>query len=66
MQNQESNKYSTTPLAHLLAEMAQLEQEINMKLLVYEEMRREVVKRFPIIEKEECFQEKQLTLKKGK
>lgn len=57
------NKYSTTPLYELLTEMTYLEQEINMKLLMYEQMRQEVVRRFPPVEKDEIFKEKVLVKK---
>ena len=60
---EKQNKYETTPLNDLLTEMAYLEREINMKLMIYEEMRMEVVKRFPPLEKEEPFQQKVLIKK---
>lgn len=60
---EKQNKYETTPLNDLLTEMAYLEREINMKLMIYEEMRAEVVKRFPPLEKEEPFQQKILIKK---
>lgn len=69
--------YKTTPLVELLTQMTYLEQSIDMdllkgnvtketkaKLLIYEEMRKEVLKRFPTLEKEEVFQPKTLSLKK--
>jgi len=59
------NKYSTTPLCELLTEMTYLEQEINIKLLMYEQMRQEVVRRFPPVEKDEIFKEKVLIKKEG-
>lgn len=57
--------YSKTPLIDLLDEMNHLEQEINMKLFIYEEMRKEIVNRFPPIEKEDAFKPKVLTIKKN-
>ena len=57
------NDYSKTPLNELLIEMTYLEQKINMELLMYEEMRKEVVNRWPIVEKEEVFKEKVLVKK---
>lgn len=58
--------YSKTPLVDLLNVMTKLEQEINIKLMIYEEMRKEVCNRWPIVEKEECFKEKVLVIKKNK
>lgn len=69
--------YRTTPLVELFIQMTYLEQSIDMdllkgnvtketeaKLIIYEEMRKEVVRRFPPLEKDEVFQPKTLTLKK--
>ena len=54
------NDYSKTPLVELITQMEYLEREIDIKLLMYEEMRKEVVKRYPPLEKEEPFKQKQL------
>lgn len=58
--------YSKTPLVELITQMEYLEREIDIKLLMYEEMRKEVVKRFPPLEEEEVFKEKTLVRKKGR
>lgn len=62
----QDDNFSTTPLNELITSMAYLEQEINMKLLIYEKMRAEVCKRFPSLEKEEDFKPKVLKIKREK
>lgn len=71
------NDYSQTPLTELFTQMAYLEQEIGLKTIAvnkaideinqqtetYEEMRTEVVTRFPIPPVEETFKPKQLIKK---
>lgn len=71
----ENNKYGTTPLVELFSNMAYLERDIDIDLNVkknvtketvlkakmYNEMRNEVIRRWPMLEKEECFKEKQIT-----
>lgn len=63
---EKQNKYETMQPNDLLIEMAYLEREINMKLMIYEEMRMVAVKRFPSLEKEEPFQQKVLIKKEGR
>lgn len=58
------NDYSKTPLVELITQMEYLEREIDIKLLMYEEMRKEVIKRFPPLEDEEVFKEKTLVRRK--
>lgn len=59
----EQNKYEKTPLVDLITQMTYLERDINLKMIMYEEIRQEVVRRFPIMEQEECFQQKELVKK---
>lgn len=61
------NDYSKTPLVELITNMTYLDKEIEMeiyrlnnKIKQYEEMRQEVITRFPPVEKEECFKQKKL------
>lgn len=69
------NDYSKTPLVELFSIMSILERDIDIDLNVkknvtketvsktkmYNEMRNEVIRRWPMLEKEECFKEKQIT-----
>lgn len=58
-----NRKYETTPLNELISEMTRLEQEINLALIKYENMRQEVCNRFPFLEEEEEFKPKTLVRK---
>ena len=62
----QDGKYSKTPLVELISQMTYLERDINLKMMMYEEMRQEVVRRFPIIEEEDCFKQKTLEIKREK
>lgn len=69
------NDYSKTPLVELFSTMSILKRDIDIDLNVkknvtketvlkakmYNEMRNEVIRRWPMLEKEECFKEKQIT-----
>lgn len=60
-----NNKYLKTSTAELMTELTYLEQEINLKLMKYEEIRKELCARFPMLEeKEEMFNQKVLVKKK--
>ena len=60
-----NNKYLKTSTAELMTELTYLEQEINLKLMKYEEIRKELCERFPMLEeKEEMFNQKVLVKKK--
>ena len=50
------------PLVEIITEMTRLEQEIGLKLLQYEKLRLEVIKRYPIVENNEAFKPKQKKL----
>lgn len=47
-----------TPTVDLIKEYTKIDQEINLLLLRHEKIRLEIVKRFPIVEKEEEFKKK--------
>jgi hypothetical protein len=60
-----NNKYLKTSTAELMTKLTYLEQEINLKLMKYEEIRKELCTRFPMLEeKEEMFNQKVLVKKK--
>lgn len=62
--NKYINKYSNVSTPTLMTDLAYLQQEINLKLMVYEEIRKELCNRFPNLEKEDdMFQEKELIVK---
>ena len=65
--------YTKTPLIDIITSMDNLEKEINFleqtlneKISTYEELRLESVRRFPPLEKEEPFKQKQLVKVKVK
>jgi hypothetical protein len=59
-----TSKYSTISTPTLMTDLTYLEQEINLKLMKYEEIRQELCNRFPNLEKEDdMFQEKILVKK---
>lgn len=47
-----------TPTVDLIKEYTKIDQEIDLLLLRHEKIRLEIVKRFPIVEKEEEFKKK--------
>lgn len=58
------NNYSKTSTPELMTELTYLEQEINLKLMKYEAIRKELCTRFPTLEEEEeLFQPKKLVKK---
>lgn len=60
-----NNKYLKTSTVELMTELTYLEQEINLKLMKYEEIRKELCARFPMLEEnEEMFNQKVLVKKK--
>lgn len=59
-----NKEYETTPLNKLISEMTRLEQEINLALIKYENIRQEVCNRFPFLEEEEEFKPKTLVRKR--
>lgn len=50
-------KLETTPTIDLLYALNDAEKEMKMLLDYHEKVRKELVKRFPIIEQQECFKE---------
>ena len=59
------NEYKNKSLDELMIEFTLLEQEINLKLIKYEKMRKEICKRFPVLKEEDFFKEK-ILIKKEK
>ena len=47
----------------LVKEISILEQEINIKILRYEKIRQELIKRYPTLEEQEVYKEKKLIKK---
>ena len=47
------------PLVEIITEMSKLDKEIDLKLLQYEKLRLEVVRRFPFVEQDKAFKPKQ-------
>ena len=52
------------PLYEIMTEMQFLEQEIDIKILQYEKLRLEIIRRFPLQSVEETFKQKNFTKKK--
>lgn len=48
------------PLCDLITEITYLEQEIDIKIMRYETIKRELIKRYPVIDNEEIFKTKKL------
>ena len=46
------------PLVELITEMSKLDKEIDILMLKYEKLRLEVVKRYPFVENDEVFKQK--------
>lgn len=57
---------SKTPTVDLIKESTMLEKEINLKILKYNLYIAELVRRFPMLEKEKEFQQKTLEIDKNK
>ena len=56
---------SKTPTVDLVKEVSLLEREINLKIIKYNIVVAELVRRFPMLEKEPMFQQKVLEKEKG-
>lgn len=48
------------PLPALITEITFLEQDIDMKIMKYEKLKKELIRRFPVIEQEDVFKAKTL------
>lgn len=52
------NKLDKTPTVELIENLDKLEIQIRTAIFLFEENRKELIKRFPYLENEECFKEK--------
>lgn len=64
--NKYINKYSNVSTPTLMTDLTYLQQEINLKLMMYEEIRKELCNRFPNLEKEDDMFQEQMLVKKEK
>ncbi len=62
----EQEELQKKPLYEVMEDMAKLEQEINLKIILYNRLVKEVNRRFPLEITKETFQEKELTDGKDK
>lgn len=58
MNNEED--ITKVPLPALITEITFLEQDIDMKIMKYEKLKKELIRRFPVIEQEDVFKTKTL------
>lgn len=58
MLEEENNTLTTNPTVELVTELSKLEQEIDLKIMKYNLLRAELIRRFPITEIEETFKPK--------
>ena len=52
------NKLEKTPTVELIENLNKLEIQIRTAIFLFEENRKELIRRFPNLENEECFKEK--------